>query len=293
VCLRLLTDRARSRAELAEKLAAKGFAPAVAERTLDRLAEVGLIDDAAFAEQWVHSRHAYSGKGKKVLVQELRRKGIAPEDSEPALEAISADDEQARAADLVRQKLRTLPADLERDKAIRRLVGMLARRGYDPSTAYMVVTVELATADFPDPPRREDLDSESRGLQRRRPQQPSRPESSLSEPRRNDETLSKAYPLQPRRSERSVRPEPAVSRSPSREEPYPILRVVSADMATATANTDIDDVAIALLRRKLQTMPRELDRDKVIRRLVGLLARRGYNQSQAYTIVKAELAARD
>ncbi|MGF6881264.1 regulatory protein [Nocardia sp. GAS34] len=155
VCLRLLTDRARSRAELADKLAAKGYTPEIAGRALDRLAEVGLIDDAAFAEQWVHSRHTYSGKGKKVLAQELRRKGIAPEDSAPALEAISGDDERTRAADLVRQKLRTLPRDLDRDKATRRLVGMLARRGYDPSTAFAVVSSELAPADFPDPPRRE------------------------------------------------------------------------------------------------------------------------------------------
>ncbi|MGY2060436.1 regulatory protein RecX, partial [Nocardia gipuzkoensis] len=55
VCLRLLTDRARSRAELANKLADKGFRADVAERVLNRLTEVGLINDAAFAEQWVYS----------------------------------------------------------------------------------------------------------------------------------------------------------------------------------------------------------------------------------------------
>ncbi|WP_431969534.1 recombination regulator RecX [Nocardia sp. bgisy134] len=147
-CLRLLAVRARSRAELAQRLAAKGFTAEIAERALDRLAEVGLVDDAAFAEQWVHSRHAFSGKGKQALAQELRRKGVAPSDAAPALEAISSDDEESRAAELVRRKLRTLPRDLDRDKAIRRLVGMLARRGYRQSTAFTVVKAELAHADW-------------------------------------------------------------------------------------------------------------------------------------------------
>ncbi|WP_067841809.1 recombination regulator RecX [Nocardia lijiangensis] len=147
-CLRLLAVRARSRAELAQRLAAKGFTADVAEGALDRLSEVGLLDDAAFAEQWVHSRHTFSGKGKQALAQELRRKGVAPADAAPALESISSDDEQERATELVRRKLRTLPRDLDRDKAIRRLVGMLARRGYGQSTAFTVVKAELAQADW-------------------------------------------------------------------------------------------------------------------------------------------------
>ncbi|WP_406282061.1 recombination regulator RecX [Nocardia sp. NBC_00881] len=144
VCLRLLGVRARSRAELVQHLTAKGYPPEVSDRALDRLTEVGLIDDAAFAEQWVHSRHTFSGKGKQALALELRRKGVAQSDVAPALAAITDDDEESRAADLVRRKLRSLPRDLDRDKTIRRLVGMLARRGYGQSTAYRVVKAELA-----------------------------------------------------------------------------------------------------------------------------------------------------
>ncbi|MFI9510246.1 recombination regulator RecX [Nocardia sp. NPDC052566] len=147
-CLRLLAVRARSRAELAQRLGAKGFTAEVGDRALDRLAEVGLIDDAAFAEQWVHSRHTFSGKGKQALAQELRRKGVDPADSAPALESITSDDEATRAAELVRRKLRTIPRGLDRDKTIRRLVGMLARRGYSQSTAFTVVKAELAQAEF-------------------------------------------------------------------------------------------------------------------------------------------------
>ncbi|WP_433760430.1 recombination regulator RecX [Nocardia sp. CA-135398] len=147
-CLRLLAVRARSRAELAQRLAAKGFTPEITERALDRFTEVGLIDDAAFAEQWVHSRHTFSGKGKQALAQELRRKGVSQSDAASALEAITADDEEQRATELVRRKLRTMPANLDRDKTIRRLVAMLARRGYNQSTAFTVVKAELAQAQF-------------------------------------------------------------------------------------------------------------------------------------------------
>jgi regulatory protein len=146
-CLRFLTDRARSRAELSQHLEKKGFEPDVIERALDRLAEVGLVNDASFAEQWVHSRHNYSGKGRQALSMELRRKGIGQEDASKALAQVTNDDERERAAELVRKKLRTVsvPSDrTERDKAVRKLVGMLARRGYGQSMAFEVVKAELA-----------------------------------------------------------------------------------------------------------------------------------------------------
>ncbi|MFD6884730.1 recombination regulator RecX [Rhodococcus sp. NPDC060084] len=164
VCLRLLTDRARSRAELAAKLEQKGFTAEVAERTLDRLTEVGLIDDADFAQQWARSRHLYSGRGKSAIALELRRKGIDADDAEAALDRIDSDDERERAVELVRKKLRTQPPlstegdrrerALERDKVVRRLVGMLARRGYAQGMAFDVVRQELAalgadTGDLP------------------------------------------------------------------------------------------------------------------------------------------------
>lgn len=148
--LRLLAVRARSRAELAQRLSAKGYSPEVTEQVLDRLAEVGLIDDADFARQWVRQRHGFSGKGRRALEQELRRKGVSQEDSAAALEGVTADDEYERATELVRRKLRSLPAGLDREKAIRRLVGMLARRGYGHSVAYAVVKSEYDAAGFGD-----------------------------------------------------------------------------------------------------------------------------------------------
>lgn len=148
VCLRLLTDRARSRAELERKLAGKGYPQAVIDTVLGRLTEVGLIDDAAFAEQWVHSRHTYSGRGRRALATELRHKGIDPQTSTEALSHLSADDERERAADLVRRKLaRTTADDItdrdDRERLMRRLVGMLARRGYPAGMSFAVVKDEL------------------------------------------------------------------------------------------------------------------------------------------------------
>ncbi|MGW0175178.1 recombination regulator RecX [Rhodococcus sp. NPDC003322] len=156
LCLRLLTDRARSRAELSKKLTDKGFDAEVIVRVLDRLTEVGLVDDAAFASQWVHSRHTYSGKGRRALAMELRTKGVAPDVAAVALDQIDGDDERERAAELVRRKLRTASLDFEvdgpggrsseRDRLVRRLVSMLARRGYPQGMCFDVVKTELAQA---------------------------------------------------------------------------------------------------------------------------------------------------
>ena len=61
-CLQLLAVRPRSRAELGQRLRRKGYETAQIEPVLDRLTQVELIDDAAFAQTWVQSRHMYSGK---------------------------------------------------------------------------------------------------------------------------------------------------------------------------------------------------------------------------------------
>jgi regulatory protein len=144
VCLRLLTARARTRAELAAQLAKRGFADDVGDRVLDRLTDVGLVDDRDFAEQWVRSRHVSAGKGKRALLAELRTKGIDDEVIADALADVDAGAERVRAENLVRDKLRRDKLDADGTKITRRLVGMLARRGYHQSMAFDVVTTELA-----------------------------------------------------------------------------------------------------------------------------------------------------
>jgi regulatory protein len=146
LCLRLLTARARTRAELEGQLTKRGFPDDVSNRVLDRLAEVGLIDDVDFAEQWVQSRRVNAGKGKRALAAELRTKGVDNDVITAVLADIDAGAERERAEQLVRDKLRREKlVDGEDAKVTRRLVGMLARRGYSQTMAFDVVKDELAS----------------------------------------------------------------------------------------------------------------------------------------------------
>jgi regulatory protein len=143
--LRLLTARPRTRGELAQALARKGFDSTVTEQVLGRLGEVGLIDDAAFAEVWVRSRHNFQGLSRRALALELRRKGVADDSASEALATVDADAEEERARQLVRKRLRSLSGADEAAK-IRKLVGMLARKGYSEGLAYRVVKDEVRTS---------------------------------------------------------------------------------------------------------------------------------------------------
>jgi regulatory protein len=145
ILLDQLTGQARSRAELAAKLAAKHVPEDVAERLLDRFEEVGLVDDAAFAREWTQSRQVSRGLARRALGMELRRKGVDGEAVEEALSQMSTDSEVETARALVRRKLRSL-RQLDDAVKVRRLVGMLARKGYPSGVAYEVVREELAAA---------------------------------------------------------------------------------------------------------------------------------------------------
>lgn len=145
ILLDQLTGRARSRKELSDKLASRNVPGDVATALLDRFEEVGLVDDGAFARTWVSQRQQGKGLSRRVLAQELRRKGIDEEVAKEALDEIDPADELAAARDLVRKKLRSM-RDLEDQVATRRLVGMLARKGYPPGLAFGVVREELAAA---------------------------------------------------------------------------------------------------------------------------------------------------
>ena len=142
ILLDQLTGRARSRSDLAKKLAQRRVPDDIASRLLDRFEEVGLVDDAAFSREWVAQRQTGKGLARRALAQELRRKGIDDDTARAALEEVNPDDEVEAARMLVRRKLRSVQG-LDRDKAVRRLVGMLARKGHSSSVAFRVVTEEL------------------------------------------------------------------------------------------------------------------------------------------------------
>lgn len=138
IVVRRLAERARSRAELATALARRRVPDDVAERVLDRYQQAGLIDDAAFAEAWVESRHRGRGLGRRALAHELRGKGVDAEVTRSAVGAVDDDAERRTARDLVQRKLRALTR-LDRLSAQRRLAGMLARKGYGSAVALSVV----------------------------------------------------------------------------------------------------------------------------------------------------------
>ena len=133
----------RSKAQLAEALSKRNVPDDAAASVLARFTEVGLIDDAAFAVSWVESRHRGRGLARRALAQELRHKGIAEAESSAALDTLGRDQEEATARLLVDRKLRATRG-LDAAARVRRLSGMLARKGYPPGLALHVVREALA-----------------------------------------------------------------------------------------------------------------------------------------------------
>lgn len=147
--LGLLDQRARSRKELRDRLVAADFEPDVVDTVVDDLAGAGLVDDEAFAKEWVRQRHARRGKSARALNLELKEKGVEAADRAIALEQITEESEEAVARQVAEKKARTLkraPADRhERDKFLRRIVGTLARRGYSQEFV-MRISIEVLDA---------------------------------------------------------------------------------------------------------------------------------------------------
>ncbi|MCU1522212.1 MAG: regulatory protein RecX [Arthrobacter sp.] len=147
--LRQLTSSAKSRLQLARKLAERNIPEHVAEAVLDRFEEVRLVDDAEFADMWVRGRSQSRKLARGALRRELADKGIDAEVAAVALEQLSDEDEEAAARELVERKLRGATGldDRElRDKTTRRLASMLARKGYQPSQAFRIVGEVLDAA---------------------------------------------------------------------------------------------------------------------------------------------------
>ena len=143
ICLNQLEYSPRTRSELASTLRKKGVEDDVAEQVLSRFTEVGMIDDALFAQMWVGSRRRSKGLASRAIGQELRRKGVDDELIAGALATLEPESEVATARALVERKLHTTRA-LAPEVRVRRLAGMLARKGYPAGTAFRVVRDALA-----------------------------------------------------------------------------------------------------------------------------------------------------
>lgn len=147
--LRLLDQRARATEELRRRLAEDDDAPAelIAEVLAD-LRSAGLLDDAAFAAEWVRQRARRRGKSRRVLDRELRDKGVAAADRDAALDQVDDAEEEATAAAVAAKRaaaIRRAPADrVERDRDLRRVLGALARRGFPQEVAMRRARAALA-----------------------------------------------------------------------------------------------------------------------------------------------------
>ncbi|MEX1654787.1 recombination regulator RecX [Streptomyces pseudovenezuelae] len=142
ICLRLLTGTPRTRKQLADALRKREIPDDAAEEVLSRFEEVGLINDSAFAEAWVESRHHGRGLARRALAQELRTKGVDSTLIDAAVSQLDSEQEEETARELVDRKLRATRG-LDRDKRLRRLAGMLARKGYSEGMALRVVRQAL------------------------------------------------------------------------------------------------------------------------------------------------------
>lgn len=145
IILRRLSAAPRTRGELETDLARRGADPVASSAVLDRFEEVGLIDDAAFASLWVESRHRGKALARSVLRQELRQRGIDAEVIDEALGCIDDDDEWRRARQFAERKVR-IKAGEDPRKAMQRLAGQLARKGYPVSVCFAVAREALAGA---------------------------------------------------------------------------------------------------------------------------------------------------
>lgn len=137
ICLRLLDAKARTRTELATAMRKKNVPADIVERLLDRYTEVGLIDDQSLADGSALAAHRERGLARRAVAQKLRQRGLEQQVIADALEQITPQNEREAAHALAERKLRSLgglPAEVQ----TRRLIGMLARRGYSPGLAYEV-----------------------------------------------------------------------------------------------------------------------------------------------------------
>jgi regulatory protein len=138
IVLRKLTAQARSRSELAKALKQRAVPEDAASAVLDRMEEVGLVDDAAFADAWVRSRQSRRHLSRRALRQELVRKGVERDDIDNALEQVGSDDEYESAKALAAKKARGM-SGLDRQVQYRRLAGALARRGFSSGVSGRVL----------------------------------------------------------------------------------------------------------------------------------------------------------
>ena len=151
IALRSLTAQARSRAELERTLRRRNVPEPAADRVLDRLTAVGLVDDAQLAREWVAVRQPRRQLSRDGLRRELQAKGVAREAIESALADLAPEAEREAAQTLARRRLRSMTG-LAREVQYRRLAATLGRRGFSGGLIAAVLDDVLAAGAGPGGP---------------------------------------------------------------------------------------------------------------------------------------------
>lgn len=146
--LRFLEARQRSTAEVRRRLTTAGYREELVSGAIERLTELGMLDDAAFAQSWVESRDRARPRGERALRSELARKGIERQLTDHVLgeRQLQSPDADADAAQrLLARHARSLERVADQSARRQRAYAVLARSGFDPSTAGDAVRRWLAS----------------------------------------------------------------------------------------------------------------------------------------------------
>jgi regulatory protein len=160
---RYLEVRPRSIDEVRRRLREAGYRPELRDAAIERLVDIGMLDDDAFARAWVESRDRARPRGERALRAELRRKGVGD-----AIVAEVLGERDAGAAGAGASDGGPAPGEAADEVAATRLLArrggaaarepdprrrrakayaLLARNGFDPEVARRAVTAWLATLD--------------------------------------------------------------------------------------------------------------------------------------------------
>jgi regulatory protein len=142
ICPRQLSHGPRTAAQLAAAMGRKGIEEDVANEVLERFTDVGLIDDVAFAEAWVESRHAGRGLARRALAHELRTRGVDTAVIAVAVAELDPERELETARALAVRRL-SATRGLDTPARFRRVASVLARKGYSEAVAYRVIREAL------------------------------------------------------------------------------------------------------------------------------------------------------
>jgi regulatory protein len=157
IAVRFLGTRPRTRLELERRLRRAGVEDAVLETTTQRLAELGYLDDGAFARWWGEQRDRHAPRGRRMIEAELRQRGVPREviegfrDEHAAPERAPEDEslpssEADRAREALERHLRGRPIPDDR-KALERIGMYLMRRGFDAETVRSTIRAAGVEAD--------------------------------------------------------------------------------------------------------------------------------------------------